>query len=218
MKTTFKQYLLEAEEKMPRARVLMELFASIEDGEFTKDGSELENIYGFGCANKNLKSLIGSPKKIEGEFDCSNNPELTSLIGAPQQGVTDFSCCNNPKLESLIGAPREVRGFYCTKTAITSLIGAPQKITGWFECKNNPGLISLSKIHLYIHEIDGILNFYGSPIKSNILGLLKIKKCIGIRFNDEKLSRIISKYLPEGNITDCIDDLIDNGFAEYATW
>ena len=273
MKTTFKQYLLEAEGKMPRAESIDDLFDSIVNGKFTKDGSKLEVDTEFFLQQLNLTSLEGSPQKIEGDFicsgnseltsleggpqevdafhcnqnikltlligcpqivgsyfNCSDNKELTSIMGAPKHIYESFYCDHNPKLESLIGAPREVKGsFGCNSTGITSLIGAPQIIDGSLICSGNKKLTSLSKINFYIHEINGNdygeeiygiipADFSGCPIKSNILGILKIRNLTSVKFDNSELTKIMNKYLPLGNISECMDELLDNNFEEFAKW
>ena len=175
-KTTFKQYLLEAEEKMPRAEDVHDLFASIVDGHFTKDGSKLKVTGDFYCNNNQLKSLEGCPQTVGGYFSCSDN-----------------------KLESLEGCP--------------------QTVGGGFYCWNNKKLTSLARINFYVHEITGIANFAGCPIKSNILGLLKIRGLKKVKFTDKKLQEIMNRHLPMGDSTDCIDDLLDAGYSkEYCKW
>ena len=191
----------------------------------------------FYCINNQLKTLAGGPKIVRGLFNCDSN-ELTSLIGAPQIIKKEFSCDSN-KLKSLKGSPRIINGdFYCRNNKLKYLIDGPEVVNGNFTCsKNNlisllgaPKIIkghfysshnsftSLKAINLYIHEIDGWAYFNDCEIKSNILGLLKIKGLRRVTLNNEKISDIMNKYLPEGNISECMDELIDNGFGEYAKW
>ena len=262
-KTTFKQYLLEAEGKMTPAESQKDLFGNIVDGKFNKDGSKLE-VHNFICKNTplvslegapqlvanyfncihnlELTSLKGGPKKVGGDFNCSNNPELTSLEGAPQTIDGNFECKYNPKLTSLIGAPQKVDNIFdcsinnlhslegCPQTTgtfscstnpeLTSLEGAPQLIKGTFYCKANLKIRSLARINFYIHEINGDrADFTGCPIKSNVLGLLKIRNLKKVEFDDEKLQEIMNRHLPIGDSTDCIDDLLDAGYGkEYCKW
>jgi hypothetical protein len=80
-----------------------------------------------------LKTLVGSPKRIMGDFDVSRN-ELTSLEGC---GVVDkdFSCTNN-KLKSLIGAPNTNGSFDCSMNPLKTLEGAPT-ISNIFDCSHS---------------------------------------------------------------------------------
>jgi hypothetical protein len=94
----------------------------------------------FWCySNKNLTSLEGAPKEVNGEFNCGHN-YLTSLKGVPKEVGGLFYCSSN-KLTSLEGAPKKVNGdFYCSENNLTSLKGAPEKVNGDFYCngqKNN---------------------------------------------------------------------------------
>ena len=239
MKTTFKQYLLEAEEKMPPAEDVHDLFASIVDGQFTKDGSKLKVTGDFYCLNNQLESLEGCPQTVGGDFNCLGN-QLKSLEGCPQKVDGYFSCwgnqleslegcpqtvggsfaCHENQLKSLEGCPQKVDGdFKCGVNQLESLEGCPQTVGGDFICYNNKKLTSLARINFYVHEITGIANFAGCPIKSNILGLLKIRGLKKVKFTDKQLEEIMNKYLPMGDSTDCIDDLLDAGYGkEYCKW
>ena len=46
----------------------------------------------FRCRFNKIRSLIGAPEVVYGEFDISNNPELESLEGIPKKVTGDFSC------------------------------------------------------------------------------------------------------------------------------
>ena len=263
-KITFKQYLLEAEENILRAKSKLDLRRSIVDGHFTKDGSKLKVTgdfkcnntslvslvglpqkikWNFDCRNTQITSLVGGPKQVGGSFECSHLPELTSLKGAPETIDGNFKCTNNAKLTSLVGLPNVMGGaFDCGDNAeLASLIGGPQRVLTWFNCSknpqleslegapqyirsdfycnDNPKLTSLARINFYIHAIGEQAHFTGCPIKSNILGLLKISGLKKVYFDDKKLQQIINKYLPMGDSTDCIDDLLDAGYSkEYCKW
>ena len=198
MKTTFKQYLLEANES-PKAESIDDLLNSIVDGHFTKDGSKLKVVGDFNCSDNELKSLWGCPQKVGGGFDCFSN-----------------------QLESLEGCPQTVGGnFDCSHNQLESLEGCPQTISGYFDCYDNKQLTSLARINFYVHEINGSngIDFTGCPIKSNVLGLLKIRNLKKVIFDDKKLQEIMNKHSPMGDSTDCIDDLLDAGYGkEYCKW
>ena len=99
-----------------------------------------------------IASLEGAPKKVGGNFYCSNN-NLTSLKGAPKEVGKDFNCSNN-NLTTLEGAPMKVGGgFYCWKNQLTSLIGAPREVVGRFDCSDN-NLTSLKGAPLKANEFD----------------------------------------------------------------
>jgi len=212
-----------------------ELLASIENGRFTIDGSKLKVVGDFSCFNNNLTSLEGAPSSVGGSFFCSDNKlislegapssvgghfycadnKLTSLKDAPSSVGKDFACHNN-ELTSLKGAPSSVGGtFYCYKNMLTSLEGGPSSVGGHFFCQNNK-LTSLSNIHKYIKEVHGYMNFEKNPIKSSVLGLVKIKGLTDVMFDDKKLQKIMNKYLPLGDILDCQEELIGAGLDKFA--
>ena len=120
--------------------------------------------------NKGLKNLYGSPRTVQGRFDCSHN-KLTSLKGAPEKVGGGFNCSVN-QLTSLEGAPREVRWrFDCSNNRLTSLEGTPKKIGGDLDCSYNQ-LTSLEEIP---KEISGnfdcshnkLASLEGTPEKLN---------------------------------------------------
>ena len=85
-------------------------------------------------------------------------------------------------------------------------------------CTHNRNLTSLTNINSYIDEIRGTADFFGCPITSNILGLVKIQGLHRVRFDDQKLTNIMNKYILLGSFTDCIDELINEGYEEWAKW
>ena len=143
------------------------------------------------------------------------------MVGAPKIVGEGFYCWDNERLTSLVGGPPSVGGyFYChDNVSLTSLEGAPQSVGKGFYCRDNPRLTSLTKINLYTHNINGgLADFAGCPIKSNILGLLKIQGLCRVIFDDQKLTSILNKYLPLGSSIDCADELIKEGYEEWAKW
>ena len=139
-------------------------------------------------------SLEGAPKKVNGNFDVDGNTRLTSLVGGPE----------------------EVGGFYsCYDCDLTSLEGAPKKVGGVFDADGNKRLTSFSGIHKHIKEIDGKFRC-DSDLSGPVLGLLKIKKLQKVILKDWKLEDILNKYLPEGDLIDCQQELIEAGYEEQA--
>jgi hypothetical protein len=77
------------------------------------------------CANKDLTSLEGCPKIVNGNFYCDHN-KLTSLKGCPEEVKGRFYCSNN-NLTSLEGSPKKInKGFYCHNNNIASLDSLPR--------------------------------------------------------------------------------------------
>lgn len=153
-------------------------------------------------------------EKWDVDFDCQHN-HLTSLKGAPKE-VNNFWCSYN-SLTSLVGAPRIVNGdFECLENwRLKSLDGIPEVIHGSFTCESKH-ITSLKDIHNQLKEVGKDFVMLKTPLKSNILGLLKIKGLKKISIDNQKVEEIINKYLPEGDLFDCQDELIDAGFGEYA--
>ena len=169
----------------------------------------------FSCAGNKLTSLAGAPSVVNGGFSCYNN-KLTSLEGAPSVVNGDFACSNN-KLTSLEGAPSVVNGiFYCSNNNLTSLEGAPSVVKGNFYCYSN-NLTSLAGIHKIVKEIHGFANFYDNPIKSNVLGLMRIKGLTRVILANKQVENILNKYLTgDRDIIKCQSELLDAGLEEYA--
>ena len=112
-----------------------------------------QNIEALDCSNcKNLTSLQGAPRKLNGSFYCADCTGLTSLKGAPLEvggtpGVMaeGFDIRNCSSLKTLEGAPKVVGGnFYAYGcTGLTSLKGAPLEVGGNFNCVKCSSLITL---------------------------------------------------------------------------
>jgi hypothetical protein len=148
-----------------------------------------------------------------GDFKCGNN-QLTSLKGAPTIVKGDFYCSKN-KLTSLKGAPKEVGGyFHADGNNLTSLEGAPTVVGGYFSVSNNP-LTSLKDVHKHIKEIRDIF-YCRCPIRSHVLGLMKIKGLKEVRFDNAVIQYILNRFLPGGSVLDAQSALLDAGLDEWA--
>ena len=169
----------------------------------------------FYCSHNNLTSLEGAPSVVNGDFACYNN-NLTSLEGVPSVVSGYFSCPYN-KLTSLEGAPSVVNGYFnCSNNNLTSLEGAPSVVNNDFSCDNNK-LTSLAGIHKIIKEIHGYATFDNNPIKSNVLGLMRIKGLTKVYLDNKQVMDILNKYLTgDRDIIRCQSELLDAGLEEYA--
>jgi hypothetical protein len=78
------------------------------------------------------------------------------------------------------------------------------------------GLGSLTDIGKMLKEVDGCICLHDNPIQSDILGLLQISNLKKVCLDNKALQKIINKYLPQGDILDCVDELHDAGFSKYA--
>ena len=169
----------------------------------------------FSCFNNNLTSLQGAPSAVKGGFYCSYN-NLTSLEGAPSAVKGNFNCAAN-NLTSLEGAPSVVNNdFSCDNNKLTSLEGAPSVVNNDFYCFSN-NLTSLAGIHKIIKEIHGCANFESNPIKSSVLGLMRIKGLTRVFLDNKQVMYILNKYLAgDRDIIKCQSELLDAGLEEYA--
>jgi hypothetical protein len=93
-------------------------------------GVEFGEISGeFRCTGNNLKSLEGSPVKVNGTMSVRDNV-IESLVGSPEYVGGDFNCSDN-KLETMDGAPRKVgKDFNCSDNYLKDLTGIPNAIGG----------------------------------------------------------------------------------------
>ena len=169
---------------------------------FETNDLEIE-IGDFSCFNRKLKTLEGAvsrndrqfevpiPKKIGGMFSCRNN-KLTNLKGGPDMVLQKYTAADNQ---------------------ISSLEGMPSKV-GVFDLRDNK-LTSLEGIHKIIKSADAII-LTKNPIKSHILGLLKIKSLQWVKFDDETVENIMNEGLKSGDILKAQQELIDAGFEEMA--
>lgn len=221
----------------------MDYFSCVSGGIESLEGSPVF-CSRFECGDNKLATLANGPKEVT-YFDCDSN-ELTSLEGAPDV-ATYFSCnqnrlltnlldsglneldtfqCIECKLTSLKGGPKKVNKIYsCAANKLTSLEGVASYIGGCFECDDN-NLTSLQGIHKQIKHIGGVGDFQYNPIKSHVLGLLKIEGLTFVKFlmstgqirNDLiRVQNIINDHLKHGrNIFDCQAELEDADLDEYA--
>lgn len=106
---------------------------------------------GFDCSNqrgeKSLVSLEGGPKRIERDFNCSDN-SLASLAGGPEYVGGSFDCSDN-NIRTLEGGPEQVEGTYrCNKNELRTLIGFPKKFGGYRVDADENDLYSLEGLPL----------------------------------------------------------------------
>jgi nicotinamide mononucleotide adenylyltransferase len=145
---------------------------------------------------KNLKELPDDmPEVIEGMLDLADN-ELNSFKNFPKKVVRCYVGAG--------GGRPEDGAIYCAQNYFASLKG----------------------IEKHIQEVEGFdgIDFTENPIKSHVLGLLKIKGLkkvwfarfgVGTQYIKD-LEKIVNKYLPEGDILDCQEELIVAGYDAYA--
>ena len=141
------------------------------------------------------------PDKVPGYFDIGSN-NLTSLEGCPNEVGDRFSCSSNP-LTGLEGCPIKVGSYFaCTGTNVTSLQGFGEMFRyGWI------------KGRLYLPD----------TLKSHLLSVILIPELTRIDFwssnkHLQKVEEIVNKHLAskEKDLLECQDELIENGFKEFA--
>ncbi len=169
----------------------------------------------FNCSVRMLTSLKGAPSEVDGRFECNNN-HLTSLEGGPTIVKGDFYCYRN-NLTSLKGAPKEVGGnFNAENNHLTSLEGAPPVVGGYFSVSNNK-LTSLKDIHKHVKEIRGWFFCENNPLKSHVLGLMKIKGLTRVQLDNKEVERILNLFLrASGTVLDAQSALLDAGLDDWA--
>lgn len=178
-----------------------------------------------GCTS--LTSLRGTPKIIKGDFSCTGNKKLKDLTGGPSEIVGDCNLVFS-SFESLKGSPASVGGDFniSFNPGIKSLEGCPEKVNGDFNCKHGIGLENLKNINKYIKHIGGKFICH-APLKSHVLGLLKIaglkEVSVSIDYLSSKsaitpptVSKMLNKYIPEGDLFACQQELIDANLEEFA--
>jgi hypothetical protein len=165
--------------------------------------------------NNLLTSLEYGPTKVGGDFICSNNYLKSLEFGPTSVGRHYFCSLNN--LKTLVGAPSETFGdFSCSQNHLTSLEGVPMIIRGNLTANKN-NLTSLKGIHKQIKQIDGSAFFEYNPIRSHVLGLLKIKNLIRVYLTGDEIEDIVNKYLKgDKDIFACQEELIEAGYPEFA--
>ena len=193
------------------------LLLGIRNGFFIDDYSDIEIFGEFDISNIGLKSLEGCPKKINGKFNCHSN-NLTSLINGPEFVDGDYVVFMN-NLKTVEGCPNELNGnFHLNSNRLSSFEHFPSIIKGNLFFVNNP-ITTLHDIHKHIKFMgnDTRMSFNACDIKSNVLGLLKIKGLTQVYLQNKNVENILNKYLSaEKDLLACQQELIEAGFEEYA--
>jgi hypothetical protein len=125
-------------------------------------------------------------------------------------------------LKSFKNFPEQVEGSVIAHgNNFSSFEGITKIISDHLDISECPHITSLSGIHKHLLEcLDIIVS--GSTIKSNILGLLMIKKLEEFRTIDnfnyfDKICEIINKHLQgDRDVLECQEELITNGYRHYA--
>ena len=108
--------------------------------------------------------------------------------------------------------------FDCSECGdLKSLEGAPDSVTGNFYCHHCTKLSSLEGIGVkYLKQINGKIDLEDCPIKSHVLGLLKVKDLKEVKMDNKEVEEIINRHLRSRNINKCRAELKDAGLEEFA--
>ena len=174
-----------------KGAVILDAFKIAKNSDF---GQELTDgrfvwgeVVGFICSGTPIKSLKGSPKKVDGDFGCAYCSELTSLEGAPEEVYGNFVCTTCKSLTTLNGAPREVSGdFNCSYChSLTSLEGAPEEVGGNFDCeycknlKTLEGAPKVINVDFICNNCPSLETLKGAPEK---VGNLLACECLKLKY------------------------------------
>jgi hypothetical protein len=162
--------------------------------------------------------ILNQFPNIVRNFDCHFLYELTSLKNCPQK-ITESFFCYNTGITSLEYAPKIIGStFGCSATKIVSLDYAPLECEK-FDCAEN-NILHLKGIgRSYLKKCVELE--LTDTIKSNILGLCRIKNLETITIDVDnshplyEAIQIVKKYLQTDG-SDCAEELMQNGFNDYA--
>lgn len=142
---------------------------------------------------------------------------ILSEIGIQPECVDHNYNVSCHDLSSLKGAPFYINGdFIAGSNKLDSLIGLPIHIDGHCYLFNN-NLTSLHNIHKHLKRLHGYLNCKCNPITSSVLGVLLINEIQGVWLDQKEVELIINRHLhADRDVFACQEELIENGFEEYA--
>ena len=148
---------------------------------------------------------------------------VLSVMGKQLEYYDATFICDSKELTSLEGCPSKIgKDFYCDNNNLTSLEGAPSYVGEDFYAHKNT-IKSLHNIHKQIKHIGGILSLEENPIRSHVLGVLLIDGLQNIymhhRYDNRinNVAKILRKHLQgDRDVFACQEELIENGFEEYA--
>jgi len=125
-------------------------------------------------------------------------------------------------LKSFKNFPEQVEGsVFAYGNDFSSFEGITKIISDQLDISDCPHITSLSGIHKHLSQCSDIV-VSGSMIKSNILGLLMIKKLKELSTYDDftyfgRICEIVNKRLQsDRDVLECQEELITSGYNEYA--
>lgn len=131
---------------------------------------------------------------VRGSFQMSDH-RIRSLVGCPRFVGGDFNVMLMSKITSLEGSPEEVGGgFYCSNTGITDLKGGPKRVDKFFasECEN---LTSLEGIPKFIQRNMSFKNchnlWYPGDLRDSQIGEFSDR---GLEFGFTPLGMLLTAF------------------------
>jgi hypothetical protein len=172
-------------------------------------------------ADRQLKSLRGSPHTVNGDFDCSHNA-LTTLQYAPTTiGARASFRCEHNQLTSLAHAPPNADELVCDNNLLTTLTDAPPCHLLW--ATDNP-FVTFKDTPSHIQHV--VLSY--KP-ELPLLGLLSVARIEFERLSaygyapthDEAVTvveEILNRYTGQGKAGQlkCAAELVRRGFKQHA--
>lgn len=139
----------------------------------------------FWCVNSNILTLEGGPETVEGFVNINGCQNLKSIVGSPKKVGADFDVIRCNKLKTLEGAPETVSGYMKVKDCdgLTHLNTNTKTVGICFVIEGCPNLISLNGSPECILGDFRVINCYklknlqGSPDK---VGRYICNGCTGI--------------------------------------
>lgn len=182
---------------------------------------QFAKVRSYRAVNSGITDLSTLCVDEVGLLNVSKNP-ITSFENCPK--ITNKAVFEKTKISSLKGISqfaKQIEVFGCSELTTIDEHLPKVKFFGAAQC----GLITLKDIHKMMPNLQTIQVAF-NPIKSNILGILRLPKLkfflFGREGNDDsdfyKAASIVDKYVLKGdrNIIACQKELYDNDLDEYA--
>ena len=161
------------------------------------------------------KDLIGYDQFISNHPGHNNVPVNTEEWNKGGHLWKQYNA-NQTGITSMKGCPKIINGkFRVASNQLSSFEFAPEIVKAQVVLSENK-FKDFHNIHKYFKEIDGELYAEHMDLDGPMLGLLKIRKLHRIIIDDMELGDIINKYLPEGDILKCQEELINAGYEAQA--
>lgn len=131
--------------------------------------------------NAKTGEQIDPPKEVKGWLNLSE-VGVEFLDGCPEKVNGNFECADNPDLHTLEGGPKVVTGYYnvCRNPNLVILKGVATQIGGDFNCHNCDKLTSFKGLentkighNLICSYTENLTSYEGLPPPQNIAGQIR---------------------------------------------